>query len=112
MVFFFWYFFEFVLIPCCSFPAAAQKETTRAAATSNFPIVIEDEDELPADIREQIARMEAGDHDPSAHDSVRGSAVSGGSSSVTGAGMKICPHCTFENTHGGNDCEVCGLPLS
>lgn len=28
-----------------------------------------------------------------------------------GGGTKICPHCTFENTHGGNDCEVCGLPL-
>lgn len=26
-------------------------------------------------------------------------------------GIKICPHCTFENTHGGSDCEVCGLPL-
>jgi nuclear protein localization family protein 4 len=29
-----------------------------------------------------------------------------------GAGnIRICPHCTFENDHGGTDCEVCGLPL-
>ena len=27
------------------------------------------------------------------------------------SGIRICPHCTFENTHSGNDCEVCGLPL-
>ena len=27
------------------------------------------------------------------------------------AGGRVCPHCTFENAHGGNDCEVCGLPL-
>lgn len=25
--------------------------------------------------------------------------------------IRICPHCTFENDHGGSDCEVCGLPL-
>lgn len=24
---------------------------------------------------------------------------------------RICPHCTFVNEHGGNDCEICGLPL-
>jgi len=24
---------------------------------------------------------------------------------------RVCPHCTFENTGSGNDCEVCGLPL-
>lgn len=29
-----------------------------------------------------------------------------------GARIRICPHCTFENLHGGSDCEVCGLPLS
>jgi len=27
------------------------------------------------------------------------------------AGGRVCPHCTFENEPGGNDCEVCGLPL-
>jgi len=25
--------------------------------------------------------------------------------------MRICPHCTFENTPSGTDCDVCGLPL-
>ncbi|KAI0274867.1 polyubiquitin-tagged protein recognition complex Npl4 component [Gloeopeniophorella convolvens] len=25
--------------------------------------------------------------------------------------VRVCPHCTFENSHGGSDCEVCGLPL-
>ena len=29
----------------------------------------------------------------------------------TSTGGRVCPHCTFENTNGGNDCEVCGLPL-
>ncbi|KAA1468500.1 polyubiquitin-tagged protein recognition complex Npl4 component [Dentipellis sp. KUC8613] len=28
------------------------------------------------------------------------------------SGTRVCPHCTFENSHGGTDCEVCGLPLS
>ena len=27
------------------------------------------------------------------------------------ANVRVCPHCTFENTNSGNDCEVCGLPL-
>ena len=31
--------------------------------------------------------------------------------SGSGGAIKICPHCTFENTHSGSDCEVCGLPL-
>ncbi|KAJ2927148.1 hypothetical protein H1R20_g9921, partial [Candolleomyces eurysporus] len=31
--------------------------------------------------------------------------------SGSGPGIRICPHCTFENTHAGSDCEVCGLPL-
>jgi nuclear protein localization family protein 4 len=29
----------------------------------------------------------------------------------TSTSGRVCPHCTFENSHGGNDCEVCGLPL-
>ena len=27
------------------------------------------------------------------------------------ANVRVCPHCTFENTNSGNDCDVCGLPL-
>jgi len=41
-------------------------------------------------------------------------AASGGPPTDMGGsgGIRICPHCTFENSHGGGDCEVCGLPLS
>jgi len=49
------------------------------------------DDDIPPEIFDQIA------------------ADSGGGASS--AGIRICPHCTFENTHGGSDCEVCGLPL-
>lgn len=49
--------------------------------------------DIPPEVFDQIARAEAG-----------------GSSSA--GGIRICPHCTFENTHGGSDCEVCGLPLA
>ncbi|KAI0052906.1 polyubiquitin-tagged protein recognition complex Npl4 component [Auriscalpium vulgare] len=35
-------------------------------------------------------------------------AGAGGSAS---GNIRVCPHCTFENSHGGSDCEVCGLPL-
>ncbi|KAF9243896.1 NPL4 family-domain-containing protein [Melanogaster broomeanus] len=52
-------------------------------------------DDIPQDVFDQIAAEEA----------ARGSG-SGGSSRI-----RICPHCTFENEHGGRDCEVCGLPL-
>jgi len=30
----------------------------------------------------------------------------------TSSNIRICPHCTFENTHSGTDCDVCGLPLN
>jgi len=30
----------------------------------------------------------------------------------TSSNLRICPHCTFENTHSGTDCDVCGLPLN
>ncbi|KAF7975749.1 hypothetical protein HWV62_8533 [Athelia sp. TMB] len=54
---------------------------------------------LDPDIMEQIRAQEAASGGPQ-----------GGSSAAAGA--RICPHCTFENYHGGSDCEVCGLPLS
>ncbi|KAJ9114021.1 hypothetical protein QFC22_005841 [Naganishia vaughanmartiniae] len=28
------------------------------------------------------------------------------------AGPRTCPHCTFENSPGANDCDMCGLPLN
>ncbi len=38
-------------------------------------------------------------------------ATPAGGDSRTSAAVRVCPHCTFENANGGNDCEVCGLPL-
>jgi nuclear protein localization family protein 4 len=54
------------------------------------------DEDLPPELIEQLAaadRAAAGD--------------------ASGAGgIRICPHCTFENPPGGGtDCEVCGLPL-
>ncbi|KAH9945623.1 polyubiquitin-tagged protein recognition complex Npl4 component [Amylocystis lapponica] len=51
------------------------------------------DEDIPQEIFDQIARE-------------GGSGGGGGGSNV-----RVCPHCTFENTHGGGDCEVCGLPL-
>ncbi|EKM60763.1 uncharacterized protein PHACADRAFT_246881 [Phanerochaete carnosa HHB-10118-sp] len=56
-------------------------------------------EEIPAEYYEQIAREQA----------ESASAGDGGAAPQTG--IRICPHCTFENTHGGTDCEICGLPL-
>ena len=52
-----------------------------------------DMDDIPPEVFDQIARE------------------SGGGGSSSGSGIRICPHCTFENTHGGTDCEICSLPL-
>ena len=55
-------------------------------------------DDIPQDVLDQIAAQEA-------------AAGGGGGPSGGAGGIRICPHCTFENDHGGTDCEVCGLPL-
>ncbi|GAA5967365.1 hypothetical protein JCM3765_000502 [Sporobolomyces pararoseus] len=41
-------------------------------------------------------------------------AMGGGDGNAAGGagGMQVCPHCTFENNPGVQDCEICGLPLS
>lgn len=52
------------------------------------------DEDIPQEVLDQIAAEEAA------------SRSAGGN-----AGTRICPHCTFENTHAGSDCEVCGLPL-
>ena len=57
-------------------------------------------DELPQDIRDQIAAMEA-----------QSAGIDSGMGASSSANVRVCPHCTFENSHGGSDCEVCGLPL-
>ena len=72
-----------------------------------------DDFEIPAEVFDQIAAEEA---------AARGSG--GGGSGESGSGtsrsdsapatrsrVRFCPHCTFENGHGGSDCELCGLPL-
>ncbi|KAH7914485.1 NPL4 family-domain-containing protein [Hygrophoropsis aurantiaca] len=55
------------------------------------------DEDIPQEVFDQIAAEEAQ------------RAQSGGA--VQTSGIRICPHCTFENEHGGSDCEVCGLPL-
>ena len=59
--------------------------------------------DIPQEVLDQIAAEEAS-HGGVGRDS-------SGSSGGTSSGIKVCPHCTFENDHGG-DCEVCGLPLA
>ncbi|KAJ7693672.1 NPL4 family-domain-containing protein [Mycena rosella] len=70
------------------------RESGSGATTSSS----RDED-IPQEVFDQIAAEEA---------AARGTGGDGGGSN---AGIKICPHCTFENTGGGTDCDVCGLPL-
>lgn len=60
------------------------------------------DDDIPPEVFDQIAAEEAAS---------RG-AASGSGGSGGGGGIRICPHCTFENVHRGTDCEVCGLPLA
>lgn len=57
------------------------------------------DEDIPPELYEQFAREAA-----AAGGSGAGPAAEGGL-------IRICPHCTFENTHAGSDCEVCGLPL-
>lgn len=62
------------------------------------------DDDIPQEVFDQIAAEEAAAR----------AAASGSSDAATGGatgGIRMCPHCTFENTHSGRDCEVCGLPL-
>lgn len=54
------------------------------------------DEDIPSEVFDQIAAEEA----------ARLGAESGDVGNI-----RICPHCTFENDHGGTDCEVCGLPL-
>ncbi|KAI8983421.1 polyubiquitin-tagged protein recognition complex Npl4 component [Trametes punicea] len=66
-----------------------KRPSTAAPSSSHTPM----DTDIPPEVFDQIAREEA--------------AQGGGSR----GNVRICPHCTFENTHGGSDCEVCGLPL-
>ncbi|KAF8202969.1 NPL4 family-domain-containing protein [Pholiota molesta] len=70
--------------------APARPSTSAPSATGHMM-----DDEIPPEVFDQIAAEQAA------------SRASGSPSNI-----RICPHCTFENTHGGTDCEVCGLPLA
>ncbi|KAF8446167.1 NPL4 family-domain-containing protein [Boletus edulis BED1] len=70
------------------------RESAPARPTSSAPTDLgPTHDKIPQDIFDQIAADDASQN--------RGS----------NSRIRICPHCTFENDHGGHDCEVCGLPL-
>ncbi|KAJ7139750.1 NPL4 family-domain-containing protein [Mycena epipterygia] len=72
---------------------------TRESGSAAPPASSSRDEDIPQEVFDQIAAEEA---------AARGSGAGGAGSS---AGIRICPHCTFENAHGGTDCEVCGLPL-
>ncbi|KAJ7071479.1 NPL4 family-domain-containing protein [Mycena amicta] len=77
--------------------------TRDSAATGAANSAAMDED-IPQEVLDQIAAQEAADR--AASGSGGGDGGNSGSSPI-----RICPHCTFENSHRGTDCEVCGLPL-
>ncbi|KAF8905447.1 NPL4 family-domain-containing protein [Gymnopilus junonius] len=61
------------------------------------------DDDIPPEVYDQIAAEEAASR----------AATGGGAGGATSSSnIRICQYCTFENTHGGSDCEVCGLPLA
>lgn len=57
------------------------------------PVADADMDELPQEIRDQIAQMEAE------------------TAARPPPTLKVCQYCTFENDSARSDCEICGLPL-
>jgi nuclear protein localization family protein 4 len=76
--------------------AAARQGGGTSRTLGDVPM---DED-IPPELLEEFTREEGG--------ASTGAGTGGGGG---GGGIRICPHCTFENTHGGTDCEICGLPL-
>ncbi|KAI0803035.1 NPL4 family-domain-containing protein [Irpex lacteus] len=71
------------------------RETAPSGRAVGAPPANAMDEDIPPELLEQFAR-EGG-----------GSGSGGGQSSSS---IRICPHCTFENTHSGPDCEVCMLP--
>ncbi|KAF9056688.1 NPL4 family-domain-containing protein [Panaeolus papilionaceus] len=69
---------------------------TRESAPAGRPSGVVDDD-IPQEVLDQIAAE---------------TAASGSNAGSGSGGIRICPHCTFENTHSRSDCEVCGLPLA
>jgi len=86
------------LISILSYPDAGPTNPVSGASSGGIM-----DSDIPQEVLDQIAAEEA------SHGGVsRGSSGSGRATS----GIRVCPHCTFENDHGGTDCEVCGLPLA
>ena len=59
--------------------------------------------DIPQEVLDQIAAEDAS-NGGGGRDSSRGI--------ETSSGIRVCPHCTFENGLEGTDCEVCGLPVA
>jgi nuclear protein localization family protein 4 len=58
-------------------------------------------EEIPAHLLEEINGF-----------SGSGAGDTGNAGSTAAAAEKECPHCTYVNAAGAQDCDVCGLPLN
>jgi nuclear protein localization family protein 4 len=67
----------------------AQRPTLPAPDAPSTRIM---DDDIPPELFDEVATPAHGNGRPSAN-------------------VRVCPHCTFENTNSGNDCDLCGLPL-
>jgi nuclear protein localization family protein 4 len=76
------------------YPIAAPQRPTQPAPDGPPARFLDEDKDIPPELFDEIATP------------TRGGSDNGGTS-----GGRVCPHCTFENTHSGNDCDVCGLPL-
>ncbi|KAF8078317.1 NPL4 family-domain-containing protein [Lyophyllum atratum] len=74
------------------------RESAPARPASSAPGALPSgmDEDIPQEVFDQIAAEEA-------------ARAASGPSGVQG--VRVCPHCTFENDHSRPDCEVCGLPL-
>ncbi|GAA5869997.1 hypothetical protein JCM8547_001437 [Rhodosporidiobolus lusitaniae] len=87
-------------------PSPPTRDYPGASSSSQQPTTTADGFEIPPDIDQPPSAFAGGDVD------MGGSGGGGGGGGAGDGGVRICPHCTFENAHGGQDCEICGLPLS
>lgn len=64
-------------------------------------------EEIPAHLLDEInGAGGTGSGSASAND------APGAGAGATQSGPTACPHCTYENEPGAQDCDVCGLPLA
>ncbi|GAA6031144.1 hypothetical protein JCM8097_004025 [Rhodosporidiobolus ruineniae] len=81
-------------------------DASSSSAQQQQPQMTDDGFEIPPDIDMPP------DTSSSGAGAVGADAGGGGGGDGGAGGIRICPHCTFENAHGGQDCEICGLPLA